>query len=56
MARKDSVKLTAKHRWRGSKGMYPERPMAAAAAPLPVPVSPRSSVEKSSIRRHITRT
>jgi len=29
--------------------------MAAAAVPLPVPVSPSSSVEKSSIRRHSQR-
>ena len=32
--------------------MKAERPIAAAACPLPVPVSPSSSVEKSSIRFH----
>ena len=32
--------------------MNSERPIAAAACPLPVPVSPSSSVEKSSIRFH----
>jgi len=32
--------------------MNSERPIAAAAEPLPVPVSPSSSVEKSSMRFH----
>ena len=50
MATKPRAKLTTKAPRRSSKGMKPERPRAIAAAPLPVPVSPSSSVEKSSIR------
>ena len=46
----DRVKLSTNAPRRGSKGMKPDRPMAAAAVPLPVPVSPSSRVEKSSIR------
>jgi hypothetical protein len=52
IAMKVSAKLAAKRRCSGINGMYSERPIAAAAWPLPVPVSPSNSVEKSSIRFH----
>src|SRR3989442_773091 len=47
-----SAKLAANRRSPGRYGMNWEQPIAAAADPLPVPVSPSSSVEKSSIRFH----
>jgi hypothetical protein len=39
------VKLQTNRRVFGSKGIRPDRPMAAAAVPLPVPVSPSSRTD-----------